>query len=232
MYIIYFLGNNYIRGENMKNRRIKSFFVPVIYGTLVVMFLVSMFFAGKITNNLLFSKKDNNVKYVDGEIIDSGDRNIPVVSTSKTIVKPYLDSDVFLVKGFYDYKGDSDSQEKSIIFYENTYMQNSGVSYSSEKIFDVISVLDGIVISVENNDILGTTVEIRHDNDLISVYQSLSNVNVKKDDKVIQGQIIAKSGLSNIEKDLGNHLHFELYYKGKIVNPEEYYNKSLDQVVG
>ena len=50
----------------MKNRRIKSFFVPVIYGTLVVMFLVSMFFAGKITNNLLFSKKDNNVKYVDG----------------------------------------------------------------------------------------------------------------------------------------------------------------------
>lgn len=228
MYIILVLGNNYIRGDKMRNRRIKSFFVPVIYGTLVVMFLVSMFFAGKITNNLLFSKKDNNVKYVDGEIIDSGDRNIPVVSTSKTIVKPYLDSDVSLVKGFYDYKGDSDSQEKSIIFYENTYMQNSGVSYSSEKIFDVISVLDGIVISVENNDILGTTVEIRHDNDLISVYQSLSNVNVKKDDKVIQGQIIAKSGLSNIEKDLGNHLHFELYYKGKIVNPEEYYNKSLD----
>lgn len=228
MYIIYFLGNNYIRGENMKNRRIKSFFVPVIYGTLVMTFLVSMFFVGKITNNLLFSKKDNNVKYVDGEIIDSGDRDIPVVSTSKTIVKPYLDSDVSLVKGFYDYKADSDSQEKSIIFYENTYMQNSGVTYSSEKVFDVISILDGMVISVENNDILGNTVEIRHNNDLISVYQSLSNVNVKKDDKVIQGQIIAKSGLSNIEKDLGNHLHFELYYKGKIVNPEEYYNKSLD----
>lgn len=228
MYIIYFLGNNYIRGENMKNRRIKSFFVPVIYGTLVMTFLVSMFFVGKITNNLLFSKKDNNVKYVDGEIIDSGDRDIPVVSTSKTIVKPYLDSDVSLVKGFYDYKADSDSQEKSIIFYENTYMQNSGVTYSSEKVFDVISILDGVVISVENNDILGNTVEIRHNNDLISVYQSLSNVNVKKDDKVIQGQIIAKSGLSNIEKDLGNHLHFELYYKGKIVNPEEYYNKFLD----
>ena len=228
MYIIYFLGNNYIRGENMKNRRIKSFFVPVIYGTLVMTFLVSMFFVGKITNNLLFSKKDNNVKYVDGEIIDSGDRDIPVVSTSKTIVKPYLDSDVSLVKGFYDYKADSDSQEKSIIFYENTYMQNSGVTYSSEKVFDVISILDGVVISVENNDILGNTVEIRHNNDLISVYQSLSNVNVKKDDKVIQGQIIAKSGLSNIEKDLGNHLHFELYYKGKIVNPEESYNKSLD----
>ena len=230
MYIIYFLGNNYIRGENMKNRRIKSFFVPVIYGTLVVMFLVSMFFAGKITNNLLFSKKDNNVKYVDGEIIDSGDRNIPVVSTSKTIVKPYLDSDVSLVKGFYDYKGDSDSQEKSIIFYENTYMQNSGVDYTCENVFDIISVLDGTVISVQKNDIMGTTIEIRHNNDLISVYQSLSEVNVSKDDKVIQGQIIAKSGSSNIENRDGNYLHFELYYKGKIVNPEEYYNKSLDEL--
>ncbi|UKI27353.1 MAG: hypothetical protein L6V91_01525 [Bacilli bacterium] len=49
-------------------------------------------------------------------------------------MKPYLDSDVSLVKGFYDYKGDSDSQEKNLLFfYENTYMQNSGVSYSSVK---------------------------------------------------------------------------------------------------
>ena len=65
---------------------------------------------------------------------------------------------------------------------------------------------------------------------MISVYQSLSDVIVKKDDLVIQGQIIAKSGTSNINKELENHLHFELYYKGKIVNPEEYYNKSVDEL--
>ena len=56
MYIILVLGNNYIRGDKMKNRRIKSFFVPVIYGTLVLAFLFSMFFVGKFANNLLFSK--------------------------------------------------------------------------------------------------------------------------------------------------------------------------------
>ena len=94
MYIILVLGNNYIRGDKMKNRRIKSFFVPVIYGTLVLAFLFSMFFVGKFANNLLFSKKDNNIKYVDGEITEGANRDIPVVSTNNTIVKPYLSDDV------------------------------------------------------------------------------------------------------------------------------------------
>ena len=204
-----------------KNLKLRPFVLPTIYVLSILTLIISVYYTAK---TLKTSEESYNT-YVTEAILDN---DIPVVNTKITMISPYKDANVTIGKGFYDYKGDSDSQEKSIIFYENTYMQNSGVSYSSEKIFDVISVLDGIVISVESNDILGTTVEIRHDNDLISVYQSLSNVNVKKDDKVIQGQIIAKSGLSNIEKDLGNHLHFELYYKGKIVNPDEYYNKSLD----
>ena len=53
---------------------------------------------------------------------------------------------------------------------------------------------------------------------------------VEEDMQIIQGQIIAKSGISNINKDLGNHLHFELYYNGKIVNPEEYYNRNVNEL--
>lgn len=213
----------------MNKRRIKPVLVPVIYGTLVIAFLFSMYFAQRFAKDLLFSKKAG-LEYVDGEITENENTDIPVVSTSASIVKPYLDDTVVLAKSFYDFNGESADQEKSIILYENTYMQNSGVDYASENVFDVISILDGTVISVEENDILGTTVEIRHSNDLISVYQSLSEVSVKKDDQVIQGQILAKSGTSNIGKDLGNHLHFELYYKGEIVNPEEYYNKSVDEL--
>ena len=40
--------------------------------------------------------------------------------------------------------------------------------------------------------------------------------------QIIQGQIIAKSGTSNINKDLGNHLHFELYYNGKIAKAQDF----------
>ena len=227
MYIILVLGNNYIRGDKMKNRRIKSFFVPVIYGTLVLAFLFSMFFVGKFANNLLFSKKDNNIKYVDGEITEGANRDIPVVSTNNTIVKPYLSDDVRIAKSFYDYKDSTDNQEKAIIFYENTYMQNSGIDYYSDNSFDVISILDGTVIDVKSDNIVGSIVEIRHTNNLISLYQSLGEVNVKVDDKVVQGQIIGKSGKTNLNTKVDNNLHFELYYNGEIVNPNDYFDKNI-----
>ncbi|MGM9881303.1 MAG: peptidoglycan DD-metalloendopeptidase family protein [Bacilli bacterium] len=211
----------------MNSRRLKPFVMPALYGGLVLVLLLSMYFAKEIVSNF---KDKGNYEYVDGEITEDNNSEIPVVSTSAKITRPYLDSSVTISKTFYDYEADASEQEKSIIFYEDTYIQNSGVDYTSQNVFDIISVLDGTVISVEENDILGTTVEIRHSNDLISVYQSLSDVIVKKDDAVIQGQIIAKSGLSNINKDLGNHLHFELYYKGKIVNPEEFYNRFVDEL--
>ncbi len=213
----------------MKIKKIRSLMIPIIYGACVLAFAISMYFAGVIANKYLFSK-NSDLQYVDKEITEGLDRDIPVVSTPSVIVRPYLNNDVKLSKSFYDYKADSKSQENSIILFEDTYMQNSGVDYSLEEVFDVISILDGIVISVKEDNLLGTTVEVRHSNDLISVYQSLSEVIVKEGDELIQGQIIAKSGISNINKDLGNHLHFELYYKGTIVNPEEYYNKDINEL--
>lgn len=230
MYIILKLGNNYTRGENMRNTRIKPVLMPVVYGGCVLAFLFSMHFAQRFANGVMFSNNED-LEYVDGEITENNSNNdIPVVSTSVTIVRPYLDSSVSIGKTFYDYEGTEEDQEKSIIFYEDTYMQNSGVDYTSENVFDVVSILDGTVISVEENDILGTTIEVRHSNNLISVYQSLSEVMVEENMQIIQGQIIARSGTSNINKDLGNHLHFELYYNGKIVNPEEYYNRNVNEL--
>lgn len=212
----------------MYNSKVKKALIPIIYGGCVLAFVISMYFAGVIVNKYLFNKTDD-LQYVDEEIIEDLDRNIPVVSTPSIIIRPYLSNDINLAKSFYDYTADNESQENSIILFEDTYMQNSGVDYTNNEIFDIISVLDGNVISIKEDNILGKTIEIRHSNDLISVYQSLSDVFVKEGDDVIQGQIIAKSGISNINKDLGNHLHFELYYKGTIVNPEEYYNKDVNE---
>ena len=83
---------------------------------------------------------------------------------------------------------------------------------------------------MKDDELLGKIVEIKHNNDVISVYQSLGEVSVKKGDAVSQGQNIGKSGTSNISKDLGSHLHFELIVKGQTVNPEEYYDKNISEL--
>ena len=209
----------------MIKRKLKSFVVPTIYSIAIVISIFSMYLVKNIFDKKL-GNKPNDVKYVDNEITGV-DTVIPVISTSTSIIKPYTNNEVKIVNNFYNYQGDEESQQNSILYYENTYMQNSGVDYAMDSEFDVVSILDGTVIKVEQNDILGVIVEIRHTNDLISIYQSLKDVSVKVDDKVVQGQIIAKSGTSNINTSLINHLHFELYHKGMIVNPEDYYNKLL-----
>ena len=98
---------------------------------------------------------------------------------------------------------------------------------SKTGVFDVISVLNGTVVDTSDNEILGKTVEISHDNGLVTIYQSLSEINVKKGDVIYQGQVIGKSGINKLDKELGNHLHFEFYTNGQIVDPNLYLNKEI-----
>ena len=154
----------------------------------------------------------------------------PVVNTDPQIIRPYVDSNVKVVNNYYNKDSDNATQENSIYYYGDTYMQNSGVDYASGGEFDVVTILDGTVMEVTDDEVMGKTIKIKHSNDLISVYQSMGSVNFKKDDTITQGTIIGKSGENNISTDLGNHLHFELYYQGKVVNPEDYFGKLLGEL--
>ena len=216
----------------MTRRKLKPFVLPTLYSLAVVIFILCMFLVQSILNNSLLEANElkDDIEYVDGDITDDIDKDIPVVATKIIIIKPYIDSSVKVVKNYYDYLSSSEEQEKSIVYYENTYMQNSGIDLSSGNVFDVVSILDGEVISVKEDELLGKIVEIRHENELISVYQSLSEINVKENDKVLANQVIGKSGESNVNKDLGNHLHFELYHHGKVVNPINYFDKNVDEL--
>lgn len=216
----------------MTKRKLKPFVIPALYGCCIIAFVFSAYMIELIIGKANLNEEldnNNSTNYVDGEIINSNEQ-IPVINSVTTIMRPYTASDVKIAKSFYDYKAEADKQKESIIYYENTYMQNSGVDYKNDDSFDVVSILDGEVSSVKDDEILGNIVEIKHDNNIISVYQSLSDVMVNEGDNVQAGQAIGKSGESNINKDMGKHLHFELYYKGMIVNPEEYYDKNIEDL--
>ena len=222
MYKIFIFEQTYFRGENMK-RRLKKPVIYALYALSFVTIIGTIYMLEMISSP---AKLDDDSTYVDDVIIED---EVPVINTRNIITRPYL-VDVTIARYFYDYQATEEEQQKSLIYYENTYIPNSGVDYKSEEIFDVVSVLDGKVTKVEENNLLGKIIEVTHDNNLISVYQSLSETLVVEGDNVLQGQIIGKSGESNISKDLGNHLHFELIHNSKNVNPELYYDKQVGEL--
>ena len=179
-----------------------------------------------------FSVKDLNkqdTSYVSKGILDYEEK-VPVVSDEVKITRPYIDTEVKVSKNFYDYLAESQEQEQSLIYYEGTYMPSSGVSYSKGDVFDVVAILDGTVKNVKEDTTLGNVITIEHENGITSVYQSVGEIAIKVNETVSKGQVIAKSATSNISTDLGNHLYFELIIDGICVDPENYYDKSINEI--
>ena len=190
----------------MKKLRLKK---GAVIGAYLIIFALTGIGAYFISQNMEnTSLKEEPIEYVNESIIEE---DIEVINQTPLMIKPYTNDKVTIAKYFYDYQADNATQEKSLLYHESTYIQNSGMDFSLEEVFDVVSVLDGTVTDIREDELLGKIVEIKHDNDLVSSYQSLSEVTVKKGDSVKQGQTIGKSGTNSIDKDLGNHLHFELY---------------------
>ena len=207
-------------------RKLKGIVLPTIVGLLFVTFIATTFVIRKNMSEPVFDD-DTEFNYTTESIFSN---DLPTVSEDIVILKPFSDESVKVTKHYYDYKAEKENQQNALILYENTYMQNSGIDYTSDKQFEVATILDGVVIEVGEDKTLGKYVEIRHSNDMISVYQSLSDITVKKDEEIKQGYVIGKSGKNNINPKQENQLHFELSYKGEYVNPEEYFNQKVQDL--
>ena len=196
----------------------------LLHGIVVSVVALVCLLSYAITKSLTVAedKLQENLEYVSYEVLTDNIMPVSKEETTDEIVRPYTDTSVEIGKSYYDYKEESENQEDSIIYYENTYIQNTGVDYISKNVFDVNAIADGKVISVTEDDIVGITVKIEHNNNMISVYQSIKDVTVKENDQITKGQVIATSGTNNISSDLGNHLHFELYKENILVNPEDF----------
>lgn len=208
----------------MTRRKVKKEVIYLGVG-LGLLLLVGLLTLTEVSLNKEKPKEDNN--YVNKTIFEN---NIPVVATKEIITRPYTDNTVKIVTNYYNQKDDEQTQQQSLIYFENTYLPSTGINYQTDYDFDVVSILDGVVITVKEDQTLGRIVEIKHKDNIISTYQSLSEILVKEGDEVKQGTIIGKSGTSNIQPNLGSHLHFELTIDSHTVDPEEYYDKELGQL--
>ena len=198
--------------------------LPTFYiGIIAVMVLCSTLVVSGVKTYLLNRQE---MKFTIDNVFDED--TTPVVKTeTNIIVKPYISDSVKVGRYFYDFESDEKKQEKSLILYEDTYMQNNGVDYVDNKNFDVVAILDGEIISIEDSEVYGKVVTIKHNDNLKSVYSNVDGILVTVGYKIHQGEIFAMSAKPKLQSDYESMLHFEVFYKESAIDPENMYTMSV-----
>lgn len=101
---------------------------------------------------------------------------------------------------------------------------HNGVDYPGSEGEPVCAAADGTVVTVREDDLLGTTVVLRHRGGYETTYQCLgAEVSVKPGDTVVLGQTIGCVGTTALtETAIGPHLHFSVSCQGTPMDPEEF----------
>jgi murein DD-endopeptidase MepM/ murein hydrolase activator NlpD len=85
----------------------------------------------------------------------------------------------------------------------------------------VSAVMDGTVVFTGWTVETGYVIQIQHPNNLVSFYKHNSKLLKNTGAAVKAAEAIAQTGNSG-ELTTGPHLHFELWYNGAPINPEDF----------
>jgi murein DD-endopeptidase MepM/ murein hydrolase activator NlpD len=105
----------------------------------------------------------------------------------------------------------------------NPAKDHYGVDVAAPRNTAVKAASDGVVISSGYTVETGYSIAIQHPNNVVTMYKHNSVLLKKAGSAVKAGEAIAIIGNSG-ETSSGPHLHFELWYKGRAVNPNDYIN--------
>lgn len=105
----------------------------------------------------------------------------------------------------------------------NDWRVHQGIDYKTDGETQVVAAADGIVEGIYTSELMGLTVEIRHEDGTISLYQSLSGeIPVMEGQEVRQGDPVGMTGTSaDSECLMGNHLHFAIIRDGIYLDPND-----------
>ncbi len=103
----------------------------------------------------------------------------------------------------------------------NAQSAHYGIDIVAKKDEPVKSIADGTVVLASWTQSEGNVIAVQHRENLISIYKHNSTLTKEVGDFITAGEIVAIIGNTG-ELTSGPHLHFELWYNGSAVNPEEF----------
>ena len=101
---------------------------------------------------------------------------------------------------------------------------HNGVDLAAEAGTEVMAAADGVVYTTYTDDMMGTTVVIRHEGGYTTQYASLApELKVSAGDQVVLGQVIGCVGeTALIETNVGPHIHFSVRFNDESMDPAEF----------
>lgn len=94
---------------------------------------------------------------------------------------------------------------------------HKGIDIAADEGEPIMAVFDGVVASVGEDERSGKYVFLEHGKGVVTLYCHCSEITVKEDEKVKQGDVIALVGSTGYST--GPHLHFEVRMNGESVDP-------------
>ncbi len=104
--------------------------------------------------------------------------------------------------------------------FNNRLAFHSGLDFSGPAGSKIYSTADGVVKKAKRNRSYGNMIDIDHGNGIITRFAHLSKMYVRAGQVIKKGDVIGIQGSTG--RSTGPHLHYEVHYKGKPMNPKNF----------
>ena len=163
----------------------------------------------------------------DSVIYNVSDLNLDKSEETAEFVKNYEEEEKYNLNTITPFSTLPDD----LIFYQpvkgmisshfNAREKHYGIDIATNPKESVLATMKGTVVFTGFDANAGYIIQIQHANGFVSIYKHNALLIKKQGDEVSAGEAIALAGNTGYLSS-GTHLHFELWYRGAPVNPEEF----------
>jgi murein DD-endopeptidase MepM/ murein hydrolase activator NlpD len=168
------------------------------------------------------SKKLNELKkelYIQSKSYDELvllTKNKETMLENLPAIQPVLNKDLTRMASGYGWRIDP-------IYHSRRF--HAGMDFTAPVGTDIYTTANGTVSGAGWEQGYGNCVQINHGFGYITLYAHMSAIKVRVGQKVKRGDVIGLVG--NTGKSTGPHLHYEVHFKGQVMNPQNYYYLDL-----